>query len=747
MADGVAESRRAPTRDDAGDVSFRVVGMTCASCVSRVERALAGVAGVESALVNLALEQATLRLDPRLVQRAALVEAVERAGYDAEFDRGAELEPAEAERQREAQALRESRQQLLMLLGSALFSLPLLLPMLLMAFGVHWHLSPWSELALASVVQLGFGARFYRGAWAALRNLSGNMDLLVSLGTSAAYGYSATLVLTHGSAAGGKLYFEASALLVTLVRFGKWLEHRATRATSAALRELTKLRPERAIVLDNGREVEMNVERVKPLDRVVVRPGERIPVDGQVLAGESDTDESLVTGESLPVTKRPGSTVIAGSLNRRGWLEVSATRVGKDSTLGRIVALVSSAQAGKAPVQRLVDRVSAIFVPVVVTIALGTLVVWLALAASFETALAAAVSVLVIACPCALGLATPTAIVAGMGSAARAGILFKDIEALELACRLDCVVFDKTGTLTEGHPRVTEHHALDGDENSLLLAAASVEQRSEHPLGRAVVEHAALSGTKPRPVEKFMSHTGLGVSAELDGQRVVVGSRGLLKQLGIQIDNARRELERLEAAGATTMLVARGDRPIGVIAVSDPPRPEAREAIVRLVRLGVRTVMLSGDAPRVAEAIARELGLDEALGSVRPEQKAERVAALRAAGHTVAVVGDGINDAPALAAAQVGIAMGSGTDVAMAAAAVTLVRPDPRLVSDAMNVSRATRSRIRQNLFWALVYNCLGIPAAALGLLTPVIAGAAMATSSISVVSNSLWLRRWKPQK
>jgi Cu+-exporting ATPase len=747
MAETVAESHSAPTTDDVGDVSFRIVGMTCASCVSRVERALAGVPGVEGAVVNLALEQATLRLDPRLVRRDALVEAVERAGYDVEFDRGAELKPAEAERQREAQALRESRQQLWMLLGSALSSLPLLLPMLLMPMGVHWHLSPWSELALATVVQFWFGARFYRGAWAALRNLSGNMDLLVSLGTSAAYGYSAALVLVHGSAAGGRLYFEASALLITLVRFGKWLEHRATRATSAALRELMKLQPERAVVLEGGREVEVDVEQVRPLDVVVVRPGERIPVDGRVLAGESDTDESLVTGESLPVTKRPGSTVIAGSLNGRGSLEVSATRVGKDSTLGRIVALVSSAQAGKAPVQRLVDRVSAIFVPVVVAIAIGTLVVWLALGASFDTALVAAVSVLVIACPCALGLATPTAIVAGMGSAARAGILFKDIEALELACRLDCVVFDKTGTLTEGRPRVTEIVALDGDQSALLLAAASAQQRSEHPLGRAVVEHAALSGIEPRPVEKFMSHTGLGVSAELDGQRVAVGSRGFLQQLGIEVERAQPELERLEAAGATTMLVARGDRAVGVIAVSDPARPEAKEAIMRLVREGVRTILLSGDAPRVAEAVAHELGVDEAVGSVRPEQKAERVAALRAAGHTVAVVGDGVNDAPALAAAQVGIAMGTGTDVAMAAGAVTLVRPDPRLVSAAMDVSKATRSRIRQNLFWALIYNCLGIPAAALGLLTPVIAGAAMATSSVSVVANSLWLRRWKPRK
>jgi Cu+-exporting ATPase len=742
-----AEPNATRTADEAGDVSFRVVGMTCASCVSRVERALANVPGVEGAVVNLALEQATLRLDPRLVQREALVEAVERAGYDVEFDRGADLKPAEAERQREAQVARESRQQLWMLLGSALMSLPLLLPMLLMPAGVHWHPSPWMELALASVVQFWFGARFYRGAWAALRNLSGNMDLLVSLGTSAAYGYSAALVLAHGSAAGDKLYFEASALLITLVRFGKWLEHRATRATSAALRELMKLQPERAILLEGGREVEVDVERVRPLDVIVVRPGERVPVDGRVLAGESDTDESLVTGESLPVTKRPGSTVIAGSLNGRGALEVSATRVGRDSTLGRIVALVSSAQSGKAPVQRLVDRVSAVFVPVVVMIALGTLVVWLAVGARFDTALVAAVSVLVIACPCALGLATPTAIVAGMGSAARAGILFKDIEALELACRLDCVVFDKTGTLTEGRPRVTEVHALDGDENGLLLAAASVQKRSEHPLGRAVVEHAAVSGIEPKPVEQFMSHTGLGVSAELDGQRVAVGSHGFLEQLGIPVGDARRELERLEARGATTMLVARGDRVIGLIAVSDPPRPEAKEAIVRLARRGVRTMMLSGDAPGVAKAVAHELGLDEALGSVRPEQKAERVTALRAAGHTVAVVGDGINDAPALAAAQVGIAMGSGTDVAMAAGTVTLVRPDPRLVSDAMDVSHATRSRIRQNLFWALVYNCLGIPAAALGLLTPIIAGAAMATSSVSVVSNSLWLRRWKPRK
>jgi Cu+-exporting ATPase len=360
MPETAAAPSPAPAADDIGDVSFRVAGMTCASCVSRVEHALSAVPGVQSAVVNLALEQATLRLDPQRVRRETLVDAVERAGYDIEFDRGPELKPAEAEREREARVARESQRQLLMLLGSALASLPLLLPMLLMAVGVDWHPSPWLQLALASVVQFWFGARFYRGAWAALRNLSGNMDLLVSLGTSAAYGYSAALVLAHGSSAGDKLYFEASALLITLVRFGKWLEHRATRATSAALRELMKLQPERAVVLEDGRQIEVDVERVRPLDVVVVRPGERIPVDGRVLAGESDTDESLVTGESLPVAKRPGSTVIAGSLNGRGSLEVSVTRVGKDSTLGRIVALVSSAQAGKAPVQRLVDRVSAV---------------------------------------------------------------------------------------------------------------------------------------------------------------------------------------------------------------------------------------------------------------------------------------------------------------------------------------------------------------------------------------------------
>jgi Cu+-exporting ATPase len=604
------------------------------------------------------------------------------------------------------------------------------------------------ELALATPVQFVIGARFYRAAWKALRAGAANMDVLVALGTSAAWGYSLWLLATLGPAAStGRLYFEASVVIVTLVLLGKYLEARAKRGTTAAIRQLMDLRPRSARVQRaDGSEVEVPVAALRAGDVVAIRPGERVPVDGEVLAGASEVDEALITGESLPVTKAAGSRVTGGAINGSGLLVVRATAVGADSTLARIIRLVENAQAGKAPVQRLVDRISAIFVPVVVAIAAVTFGVTFAVAGAFEPAFVAAVSVLVIACPCALGLATPTAIMTGTGAAARAGILIKDVASLERAHRIDTVVFDKTGTLTEGRPRVVEIVTTGGDGDELLQLAASVQRASEHPLARAVMARASDAGLAMLPVDDFRNHVGQGVVGTVAGRQLAIGSAAFLTSRGIDLAPATGTADRWRTEARTVVWVADGSRLLGGFAIADPLRAESAAAVASLRALGVRTLLLSGDAPPVAEAIGREVGVDEARGGVAPDGKATAISGRQAAGATVAMVGDGINDAPALAAADVGIAMGSGTDIAMETAGVTLMRADPRLVAGAIAASRATFRKIRQNLFWAFIYNIVGIPLAAFGFLTPALAGAAMAASSVSVVGNSLLLRRWKPR-
>ena len=709
-----------------------VSGMTCATCALRVEKALRAVPGVLDAAVNLATERATVGTAGAAPE--ALLEAVRRAGYEAQLTGGAAREARV-----QAEQARRFRLESLRLAAAGLLSAPLLLPM----FGVA--LPAALELALAAPVQFIIGARFYRGAWKALRAGTGNMDLLVALGTSAAFFYSLGLMLTRAHPA---LYFDSAAVVIALVSAGKWLEARAKRATTLAIRQLMSLRPARAHVLREGEEIEVALEALVPGDLLLVRPGERIPLDGIVRAGTSELDESLLTGESLPVSRTVGEPVTGGSINGSGLLRIEVTARAEHSVLARIIALVESAQAHKPPVQRLVDRVAAVFVPVVLAVAALTWLLWWGLAGQFGTGLIAAVSVLVIACPCALGLATPTALMVGTGVAARAGILIRDAEALEAAYRLDTVVFDKTGTLTAGHPAVVAIESPELPECELLALTAAAQSGSEHPLGRAVRARAAAEGLVLPALEAFQARPGQGLLAQLSGRRLAVGNAALMHDLAVPIAPAAAAAEGLQAQGHTLMWVADvtgAPRWLGLLACADPLKPEAAEAVARLHAIGVATVLLTGDHASAAAPVAAALGIERVLSEVRPAEKAEQVRRLQAGGHRVGMVGDGVNDAPALAAADVGMAMGTGADAALESAAVTLMRGDPRLVGDAIAVSRATYRKIRQGLFWAFVYNVIGLPAAALGLLNPVLAGAAMALSSVSVVSNALLLRRWRP--
>ncbi|MDB5943708.1 MAG: copper-translocating P-type ATPase [Ramlibacter sp.] len=719
-------------------VRLGIEGMTCASCVARVEKALKKVPGVAGAEVNLATETAAVQFSGPSASVDALTAAVEKAGYTAR--------PLAEESSSTAGEDGPPNDWWPVAVAGAL-SLPLILPMLLMPLGLDWALPGWLQLALATPVQFWLGARFYRSAYKAVRARSGNMDLLVALGTSAGYGLSVYLLLRHGQHGMPHLYFEASAVVITLVLLGKWLETRAKRQTTAAIRALNALRPETARVRRDGREQELPLARVAKGDVVVVRPGERIPVDGVVAEGASEVDESLITGESLPVAKHAGDAVTGGAVNGEGLLLVTTTAVGAESTLSRIVRLVESAQARKAPIQRLVDRVSEVFVPVVIGIALLTLVGWGVAGGDWEAAILNAVAVLVIACPCALGLATPTSIMAGTGVAARHGILIKDAQALEVAHDVKLVAWDKTGTLTEGHPTLTAAEPAQGDRARLLAVAAAIQSGSEHSLARAVLQAAASEGVAVPPATKLRAIAGRGMAAEVAGRELRLGSSRLMQESGVDLSAMAERAAGLQQQGLTVSWVADlTGQPtlLGLLAFGDTVKPAAARAIAQLREQGIRSVLLTGDNRGSAQAVAAALGIDDVRAELLPQDKARIVAELKAGGEVVAMVGDGINDAPALAAADVGIAMSTGTDVAMHAAGVTLMRGNPALVADAIDISRRTYAKIRQNLFWAFVYNVVGIPLAAFGLLSPVIAGAAMAFSSVSVVTNALMLRRWK---
>ena len=720
-------------------------GMTCASCVARVEKALKKVPGVQTAMVNLATESARIVYTPGEQVEARLRRAVRDAGYEPRAARAA------------IQAPDASPWAGFMPVGFGLaLSLPLVLPMLGDLFGQHWMLPPLWQFLLATPVQFVLGARFYKAAWGALKAFSGNMDLLVALGTTAGWALSMWLWLTAVADATVHLYFEGSALVITLVLLGKWFEARAKRQTTSAIRALHALRPDVAHLIGLDGEVDVPVAEVLVGDRIVVKPGERFPVDGLLLEGLTQVDESMLTGEPLPVTKEIGGKLTGGAINGEGRVVMQVAAVGSQTVLAHIIALVEDAQAAKAPIQRLVDQVSGVFVPVVLVIALVTLLGWWLTGHAFELAVIHAVAVLVIACPCALGLATPAAIMVGTGVAAQQGILIKDAQALEMAHRVDVVAFDKTGTLTVGKPNLTKLLVLPGMETrEALLMAASLQSGSEHPLARAVVNDAKRQAVVVVSPTDVSAVPGRGTEGVVEGRRFLIGSLRWMDELKVDMSGVATQAEALQRQGATVSAMAErtadGLRLRALMAFSDEPKPGARQALADLRARGIKTVMISGDNRGAAVAMARRLGLrpeeGEVMAEVLPADKLACVLALKEGHRVVAMVGDGVNDAPALAAADVGIAMGDGTDVAMHAAGITLMRGDPLLVAAALDISDRTVSKIRQNLFWAFFYNAAGIPLAALGFLNPVLAGAAMALSSVSVMGNALLLKRWKLNK
>ncbi|MQT66252.1 heavy metal translocating P-type ATPase [Pseudomonas sp. FSL R10-0056] len=723
----------------AHSLELDISGMTCASCAGRVEKALAKVPGVKSVSVNLATERAHVELlgqvDPGL-----LINAVTQAGY------GASLHQSEKTTEDDQQK-RLHRERWALTLAIVL-ALPLVLPMLLAPFGIHWMLPAWAQFVLATPVQFVLGARFYVAAWKAVKAGAGNMDLLVALGTSAGYGLSLYEWAIAEPGSMPHLYFEASAVVIALVLLGKYLESRAKRQTASAIRALEALRPERALRMVDGQEQDVAISDLRLNDLVLVKPGERFPVDGEVVEGQSHADEALISGESLPVPKQPGDKVTGGAINGEGRLIIKTMALGTETVLARIIRLVEDAQSAKAPIQKLVDKVSQVFVPVVLLIALATLLGWWLYGAPIETALINAVAVLVIACPCALGLATPTAIMAGTGVAARHGILIKDAEALERAHEVSAVVFDKTGTLTSGTPQIAHFSALDGDEAHLLQAAGALQRGSEHPLAKAVLDACAARDLKVPDVTDSQSLTGRGIAGTLEGRRLALGNRRLLEETGLNPGSLAASASAWETEGRTlSWLIEQSPQPqvLGLFAFGDTLKPGAQSAIAQLNARHISSHLLTGDNRGSAKVVAEALGISDVHAEVLPADKAATVAELKKTG-VVAMVGDGINDAPALAAADIGIAMGGGTDVAMHAAGITLMRGDPRLVPAALEISRKTYAKIRQNLFWAFIYNVIGIPLAAFGFLNPVLAGAAMAFSSVSVVSNALLLKFWKPR-
>jgi Cu+-exporting ATPase len=719
--------------------SLTVGGMTCASCVARVEKALKKLSGVQEATVNLATETATVQSIEGHVTAEKLIAALQKIGYQATLATDVAVNDGEAQLDSE---------WLKVMWGMAL-SLPLITPMLLSLLGIHWMLSGWIQWLLATVVQFWLGARFYRSGWKALTARAGNMDLLVALGTSAGYGLSVYQLL-YANSSMPHLYFEASAVVITLVLLGKWLETRAKRQTASAIRALQALKPEFARVRRAGIEQDLAIAHVRISDLVVVRPGERVAVDGVITEGSSHLDESFITGESLPVTKDVGDQVIGGSINSDGLLLVEATAIGTEATLAKIIRLVESAQAAKAPIQRLVDKVSEVFVPVVIVIALATFMGWWIIGGDVQQAIINAVTVLVIACPCALGLATPTAIMAGTGIGAQYGILIKDAEALEIAHRVTLVAFDKTGTLTEGKPKVVELKAINDDTKELLHLAASLQTGSEHPLARAVIEKAKEFAVTISPATEIKALAGRGISGRVDKALMYLGNSRLMQELGVDITSATPIIQEWEQQGRTISWLASAEtelKLIGVFAFGDQIKASAQQAVQQLQAQGIKTALITGDNAGSAALIARALGIDYVRAEVLPADKAAIISVFKNEGDVVAMVGDGINDAPALATADVGIAMSTGTDVAMHTAGITLMHGDPARVADALDISRRTYNKIRQNLFWAFIYNLIGIPLAAMGLLNPVMAGAAMAFSSVSVVSNALLLRRWRPAR
>lgn len=716
-----------------------VIGMTCAACSNRIEKVLNRDAGVEHANVNLTTENATIAYNPEMTSIDDLIKKIQKIGYDAK--------PKQAASEKSSQKEQELKHKRTKLIISAILAAPLLLTMFVHLFGMqipHIFMNPWFQFALATPVQFIIGWQFYVGAYKNLRNGSANMDVLVALGTSAAYFYSLYemikwLSLTNYTP---HLYFETSAVLITLILFGKYLETRAKTQTTNALSELLNLQAKEARVLRNQEELMIPLNEVVQGDHLIIKPGEKIPVDGKVIKGTTSIDESMLTGESIPIEKVQNDNVIGSTMNKNGSITVEATKVGKDTALASIIKVVEEAQGSKAPIQRLADIISGYFVPIVVGIALLTFIVWITLVQTgqFEPALVAAIAVLVIACPCALGLATPTSIMVGTGKAAENGILFKGGEHIERTHQVNTVVLDKTGTITNGKPVVTD---FDGDDKVLQLLA-SAEKGSEHPLAESIVNYAKKNHIPFLEVAHFEAIPGHGIKATIDGKSLCVGNRKFMIEENIAINSAETQLSRFEQDGKTAMMIAIDSELKGTIAVADTVKASTSEAIQQLHDLDIEVVMLTGDNERTAQAIAKQVGIDTVIAEVLPEEKASKIVELQDQGKTVAMVGDGVNDAPALVQADIGIAIGSGTEVAIEAADVTILGGDLLLIPKAMKASKSTIRNIRQNLFWAFGYNVAGIPIAALGLLAPWVAGAAMALSSVSVVTNALRLKRMK---
>ncbi len=758
----VAKMRRAV--EDAGygvilnELTLSIGGMSCASCVNTVEEAVGELDGVLSASVNLVTEKLTVRYDPQRVRVAQIKKAVVDAGYEV-------LEAMTQDLEKEVREKETLRQKRLLLLSLAL-AIPTMVIMLVMDFTDlgHQFLMEWGNLmmfALATPVQFIIGYQFYVGAYKAMRNRTANMDTLIAVGTSAAYFYSVAVLFAPGLVTLDHVYFDSSAMIIALILFGKYLEAKAKGSTSEAIKRLMGLQAKTARVIRDGQELEMAVDDLDVGDVLIVRPGEKIPTDGVVVDGRSSVDESIITGESLPVSKEDGSEVIGATINGSGLLRIRATKVGKDTALAQIVKLVEDAQVAKAPIQRMADRVSAVFVPVVISIALLAFFAWYFLGVpafasgepAFTFSLTIFITVLVIACPCALGLATPTAIMVGTGKGAENGILIKGGDSLEIAGTVNTVVFDKTGTLTEGRPEVVEIISFNETCPDMFSLVASAEVGSEHPLGEAIVRKAKADGLELLDIENFEGLAGKGVRASVRGMSVVAGNRGLLEEMGVPLGDREREVASLEERGMTAVLTIIDGRLCGAIGIADVVKSTSAEAVSELKRMGIEVVMLTGDNRRTAEAIAKNLGIGKVLAEVLPGDKAKEVARLQADGRIVAMVGDGINDAPALVQADVGMAIGSGTDVAVEAGDIVLIKSDPRDVVAAIQLSRQTMRKIRQNLFWAFGYNTAGIPVAAgilypfLGiLLSPIIAAGAMAFSSVSVVSNAALLKRYTPE-
>ncbi|PFI03241.1 heavy metal translocating P-type ATPase [Bacillus cereus] len=727
---------------------FTVSGMTCAACANRVEKRLNKLDGVNKATVNFALESATVDFNPDEVNVNEMKSAITKLGYKLE------VKPDDQDASTDHR-LQEIERQKKKFIISFILSFPLLWAMVShFSFTSFIYLpdmlmNPWVQLALATPVQFIIGGQFYVGAYKALRNKSANMDVLVALGTSAAYFYSVYLsIQSIGSSKHmTDLYFETSAVLITLIILGKLFEAKAKGRSSEAIKKLMGLQAKTATVVRDGTEIKILIEEVVAGDIVYVKPGEKIPVDGEIVEGKSAIDESMLTGESIPVDKSSGDVVIGSTINKNGFLKVKATKVGRDTALAQIIKVVEEAQGSKAPIQRVADQISGIFVPVVVVIAIITFAVWMIFVTpgDFGGALEKMIAVLVIACPCALGLATPTSIMAGSGRSAEYGILFKGGEHLEATHRLDTVILDKTGTVTNGKPVLTDVIVADGfNENELLRLVGAAERNSEHPLAEAIVEGIKEKKFDIPSSETFEAIPGFGIESVVEGKHLLIGTRRLMKKFNIDIEEVSKSMEALEREGKTAMLIAIDKEYAGIVAVADTVKDTSKAAIARLKKMGLDVVMITGDNTQTAQAIAKQVGIDHVIAEVLPEGKAEEVKKLQANGKKVAMVGDGINDAPALATANIGMAIGTGTDVAMEAADITLIRGDLNSIADAIFMSKMTIRNIKQNLFWALAYNALGIPIAALGFLAPWVAGAAMAFSSVSVVLNALRLQRVK---